>query len=288
MAENSKIEWTDHTFNSWVGCTKVSPACDHCYAESWAKRAGSPELWEGKRRRTTEANWRKPIKWNAEAGKLGIRHKVFCCSLADVFDNEVPDEWRHDLFRLIRATQNLDWLLLTKRIGNVKKMHPGGDYPNIWLGATVINQEEADRDIPKLLDAPAAVRFLSIEPMLGPVRLSYLVNGTVGYQEGYGVPHGEPWFVDGDGTHWSAYDATLKGVDWIICGGESGPSARHMDHEWARSLRDQCQAVGVPFFLKQMMVGGRIVKEPELDGRQWLEFPPAPRSPGEGGEARNG
>lgn len=246
MAENSKIEWCDHTFNAWVGCTKVSPACDHCYAESWAKRSGSPELWQGKRRRTTEANWRKPIKWNAEAGKLGIRFKVFCNSLADVFDNEVPDEWRADLFRLIRATPNLDWLLLTKRIGNVKKMHPGGDYPNIWLGATVINQEEADRDIPKLLDAPAVVRFLSIEPMLGPVDLK---RAALKLYEGKEAELGYP------PPFWQAalfQNGALANIHWVICGGESGPGARHMDHEWARSLRDQCRSAGVSFFMKQM------------------------------------
>ena len=221
MAENSKIEWTDHTFNPWVGCTKVSPACDHCYAESWAKRSGSPELWQGERRRTTEANWRKPIKWNAKAEKLGIRYKVFCCSLADVFDNEVPDEWRHDLFRLIRATPHLNWLLLTKRIGNVKKMWPAGDYPNVWLMITVINQEEADRDIPKLvnLDVQVAVRGLSMEPLLERV-----------------------FFPD-----------FYIGIDWVICGGESGANARHIDPDWARYLRDQCGKSGkTAFFMKQM------------------------------------
>ena len=104
MAENSKIEWTDHTHNHWTGCTKISPACDHCYAEGWAKRTGNGALWEGQRRLTTEANRRKPLIWNREAGENGIRYRVFCSSLADVFDNQVPSEWREDLFRLIRAT----------------------------------------------------------------------------------------------------------------------------------------------------------------------------------------
>ena len=233
MAENSKIEWTDHTFNAWVGCTKVSPACDNCYAESWAKRSGSPELWQGERRRTTEANWRKPIKWNAEAEKLGIRYKVFCNSLADVFDNEIDPEWFGDLWRLIRATPNLDWLLLTKRIGNAVKMWPGGEYKNVWLGATVINQEEADRDIPKLLDTPAAVRFLSMEPLLGPIELYQLYN-----------------------------------IDWIIVGGESGPNARPMHSAWARNLRDKCQTDGVPFFMKQM-----TKKAPIPDDLMIRQFP---------------
>ncbi len=241
MGENSKIEWCDHSWNAWVGCTKVSPACDNCYAESWAKRAGSPELWQGKRRRTTEANWRKPIKWNAEAEKMGIRYKVFCNSLADIFDNEANPEWHADLWRLIRATPNLDWQLLTKRIGNAKKMHPGGDYPNVWIGATVINQEEADRDIPKLLDTPAAVRFLSIEPMLGKIDL---------------------WK-----TGWYNLAEAVVEIDWVIVGGESGPNAREMDPDWARAIRDQCEH-GPAFFMKQM-----TKKAPIPDDLMVRQFP---------------
>jgi protein gp37 len=225
MAENTKISWADHTFNAWLGCTKVSPACDHCYAERWAKTYGKADLWQGRRQRTTPHNWKFPVKWNAKAEKEGIRYRVFCNSLADVFDNEVPEEWRHDLYRLIRATPHLDWLLLTKRIGNVAKMHPGGDYPNVWLGATVINQEEANRDIPKLkIQDWAAKRFVSIEPMLGPVI----------------VP---------------------SGLDWVICGGESGHGARELKPEWARSLRDQCAALGVAFHLKQMTKNAPIPED---------------------------
>jgi protein gp37 len=123
MAENTAIEWADHTFNPWTGCTKVSPACDHCYAESWAKRSGTVRWGPGEpRRRTTDANWRQPLKWNAQAQREGRRFRVFCASLADVFDNEVPVQWRVDLFRLIASTPHLDWLLLTKRIGNALPM----------------------------------------------------------------------------------------------------------------------------------------------------------------------
>jgi protein gp37 len=125
MGSNSKIEWTDHTFNAWLGCDKVSPACDHCYAEAWANRTGQSELWQGARRRTTAANWSEPLKWNREAAAAGRRARVFCCSLADVFDNKVPNDWRADLWALIAETPALDWLLLTKRIGNVAKMLPG-------------------------------------------------------------------------------------------------------------------------------------------------------------------
>lgn len=199
MAENTKIEWTDHTFSPWTGCTKVSPACDHCYAEGWAKRSGHVKWGSGQpRRRTSDANWRMPLKWNREAERTGVRPRVFCASLADVFDNEVDPAWRADLFKLIADTQNLNWLLLTKRVGNVMKManevadmprtgsHTGhliahqwrnGSPPkNVWLGATVVNQEEADRDIPKLLTVPAAKRFLSIEPMLSHIDIKSYLN----------------------------------------------------------------------------------------------------------------
>lgn len=126
MAENTSIEWADHTFNPWTGCTKVSHGCDGCFAESWAKRSGTVRWGVGEpRRRTTNANWRLPPKWNAQAEREGRRFRVFCASLADVFDNEVPQEWRDDLFRLIERTPRLDWLLLTKRVGNVA--HQVGD-----------------------------------------------------------------------------------------------------------------------------------------------------------------
>jgi len=184
MGETS-IEWADYTFNPWLGCTKVSPACDHCYAEAWAKRAGDPQLWQGARRRTTVEYWQQPFRWNDKAKAEGVRRRVFCASLADVFDNVIDPQWRSDLFQLISSTEHLDWLLLTKRIGNAPHMmwhamRDAGirvlgmipDYlPNVWLGATVANQEEADRDIPKLLRTPARARFLSCEPLLGPIDL---------------------------------------------------------------------------------------------------------------------
>lgn len=218
MAENSKIEWTDHTFNPWVGCTKVSPACDHCYAESWAKRAGYPELWQGERRRTREENWRKPIHWHSSIPD-GERQRVFCASLADVFDNAVPDEWRFDLFDLIRKTPRLDWLLLTKRIGNAKGMLQryamDGAY-NVWVGATVVTREEFDRDVDKLRRTPARVRFLSMEPLLEPMG-----------------------------------DIDLTGIDWVIVGGESGGKARPMESAWAEHIRYRCESYGAAFFFKQ-------------------------------------
>lgn len=221
MAENSKIEWTDHTFNPWVGCTKISPGCDHCYAEGWAKRTGNPDLWAGKRRRTSASNWRQPLKWHA-AIPDGERRRVFCASLADVFDNDVPPEWRVDLFELIRATPRIDWLLLTKRIGNVREMLPPDwdnsilGYHNVWLGITVVNQEEFDRDVPKLRKLPACVRFLSCEPLLGPI------------------------------TEWDYH-----GIDWVIVGGESGPRARPMEEDWAFTVVRMARLSRVKVFMKQ-------------------------------------
>lgn len=248
MAETT-IEWTatplpgggaapGYSFNPWVGCAKVSPGCDRCYAEGWAKRTGRPGLWRGERRRTSAENWRKPLAWDRKAAAAGVRAKVFCASLADVFDNRAEPEWRAALWGLVAATPSLDWLLLTKRPQNIGRMLPagwGGGWPNVWLGTTCENQEEADRRIPRLLLAPARVRFLSCEPLLGPLDLRRLALG--------------------DGVH------------WVIAGGESGGGARPMEEAWAADLRDQCRAASVPFFMKQM--ARRAPIPPALRVRQW-------------------
>lgn len=288
MAEQTGIEWADSTFNPWMGCTKVSPACDHCYASvSTPARTLGIQWGPGQpRRRTSEANWKLPLYWerhHAEFEKAhGRRRRVFCASLADVFDNEVDPQWRADLFALIGQTPNLDWLLLTKRIGNVEPMvmdalragfrmtnhePPTWPWTNVWLGATVVDQREADRDVPKLLATPAAVRFLSIEPMLGPVDLQSDLGGTlwIGGQRGCGGTHRHRGPVDGHdegpGTSWVIGDPRIphhhhdnrcgRGIDWVICGGESGPHARPMHPDRVRTLRDQCAGAGVPFMFKQ-------------------------------------
>lgn len=263
MGADSKIEWTDHTFNPWVGCTKVSPACDHCYAESWAKRSGSV-VWGGDRRRTTDANWNKVRRWDREAFGKGIRPRVFCASLADWLDNEVPIEWFTDLLYWIFRTPNLDWLLLSKRIGNwrkrlhaakqaidfdgnrdfwlwVKAWLDGDAPPHVWIGATVVTQEEADRDIPKLLEVPARVRFLSVEPMLGPMDVRVYLDT----RQRFGFRQDTPC------------------IDWVIAGGESGPKARPSHPDWFRSLRDQCAAAGVAYLHKQ---NGEWVSVSEVAG----------------------
>lgn len=246
MVANTRIEWAHHTFNPWIGCQHVSPACDHCYAETLATaRLGVAWGSDAERRRTKPSTWAQPRRWNREAGRLGVRYRVFCASLADVFDNAVDPAWRRDLFALIGECPNLDWLLLTKRIGNGVDMlppsHLKSPWPNVWLGATIVNQAEADRDIPKLLATPAAKRFLSMEPLLGPVDLTMLHFDGITNINALTGSHGLTLPMRGRGA----------ALDWIIVGGESGPGARPMHPDWARSLRDQCGAAGVPFLFKQ-------------------------------------
>ena len=257
MAENTKIEWAHHTFNPWIGCTKVGPGCDHCYAEADFDKRRHVVTWGAgqPRKLTADSTWAMPLRWNKDAERLGVRYRVFCASLADVFDNEVPVQWRISLVKLILDTPHLDWLLLTKRIGNAADMletafravHAGREGwadnvpPNVWIGATITSQEEADRDIPKLLRVPAAKRFLSIEPMLGPITLRE-VHSDVCEIDALTGDHGVLRPLRGRS------DAK---VHWVIVGGESGPNARPMHPDWARSLRDQCAAAGVPFLFKQ-------------------------------------
>lgn len=269
--KNSQIEWCDHTFNPWEGCTKVSPGCANCYAEARNKRWAGGANWGpgAPRRRTSESNWRQPLKWDREAKRRMEteapwgeyrRPRVFCASLADWLDDEVPIEWLADLLELIRLTTNLDWLLLTKRPENWRArvcmvgdwmlthgkiaeygqiinpwVHAMPQAPvNVWIGTTVEDQKRADERIPLLLAIPAHVRFLSCEPLLGPVNLCEA--GAI-----WSDINNNP--IDGRGLN--------QHVHWVICGGESGPKARPMHPDWARSLRDQCQASGVPFLFKQ-------------------------------------
>jgi protein gp37 len=283
MAENSAIEWTDHTFNPWIGCTKVSPGCDHCYAERDMAGRLKVVQWgpHGARVRTKPANWAKPMTWNRRHDEFfaqhGRRQRVFCASLADVFDNAVDPAWRRDLFDLVRATPNIDWLLLTKRIGIAQRLFDechmdlpdggsGYDWPeNVWLGASIVNQEEAERDIPKLLQVPANVRFLSMEPLLGPVDLSTVAckpcptsGGELSMDPTTGAYECcSRCDFTGIGDEW--------GIDWVIVGGESGPAARPMHPDWARGLRDQCAAADVPYLFKQW---GEWL--PAIDGRSVL------------------
>lgn len=272
MAENSGIEWTNHTFNPWIGCTKISPACDNCYAADWDKRYEGGKHWgpKAERRRTGEKNWRLPLKWNEQAKQEGKRFRVFCASLADVFDNAVPQEWRDDLFKLIESTPDLDWLLLTKRPQNIRKMYPEGWLEkaphNVWLGTTVENQEVAERNIPALCNVPARIRFLSCEPLLGPIDLSSLLAKVGDGGDHYYNCLDGSIYDEANGLTEDAFDDV---INWVITGGESGTHFRDADPNWFRGLRDQCAAAKTPFLFKQW--GGidqRTIKKigRELDG----------------------
>jgi protein gp37 len=258
MAKKTKINWVDHTWNPWWGCQKVSPACANCYAESIARRYGH-HVWgpTAPRRMLSDAAWKEPLRWNRAADQEGTKHKVFCASMADVFEDRsdllAP---RLRLWKLIEATPHLEWLLLTKRPENIRRMTPwGADWPrNVWMGVTAESQDYADLRVPVLVQQPAVVRFLSVEPMLGPVDLS-------------------PW----------------RGlIDWVICGGESIRADRPLALEWVRALRDQCVEMGIAFHFKQWgkcqppkPYGDTLafntpttVKEfAILDGQKWDQFP---------------
>lgn len=227
MAENSKIEWTVHTWNPWIGCTQVSPACDRCYAMVMMDHRYHRVTWGAgeDRAMTSDHNWQQPFRWDKAAAKAGRIDTVFCLSLGDIWDNEVDPMWRRRAKAVMEATPNLLYLLLSKRIGNAIKMcDPMAGHgllpANAALGATMINQEEWDRDMPKLKEAGrvlgAKFTFASVEPMLGRI---YTRNNL---------------------------------PDWVIVGGESGREPREMKPEWARYMRDECATAGVPFFMKQM------------------------------------
>lgn len=244
MGKNSKIEWTHHTFNPWRGCTRVSEGCRNCYAETMSHR--NPKVlgeWgpNGRRVIAKEAYWRQPIAWNREAERAGERRRVFCASLADVFEaNPQVTDARARLFELIERTPWLDWLLLTKRPENIEGMMPLQWFPpvglprNIWFGCTTENQDEFDARWP-VMEAFArnwhpAIVFLSIEPLLGPMDIAHELQETD---------------IGDDYPVWT------RPPDWIIVGGESGANARPMHVDWVRSLRDQCIGVGVAFHFKQ-------------------------------------
>jgi protein gp37 len=242
MAENTAISWCDHTYNPWIGCTKVSPACDRCYAARDNERRGWVSGWGPSVPRHRTKTGREPLKWSRKAAATMTRPRVFCASLADVFDNEVPQAWRDDLWQLLRDTPNLRWILLSKRIGNAPKMLPSDwPFPNAGLMATLENQEVWDRDIRKLMAIPAAWRGVSAEPLLGKI------------------------------------DMRGARPNWVITGGESGPGHRPLDMDAVRSLRDQCAAAGIAYHHKQN--GGFHGKDSGclVDGVEHKDFPSALR-----------
>jgi len=256
VGERSKIEWTDATFNPWRGCTKVSPACANCYAENDLSVKLHGILWGDNAQRAikAESGWEQPLAWNRKAEREGRRMRVFCGSLCDVFEDR-PElvKPRFRLYDLIEETPWLFWLLLTKRPQHIARIwrvtSAGIRLNNVGLGVTVESDDYTWR-IAELLRCPAALHFVSAEPMLGGLDL-------------------RPWLpVD-----------TIGGVEmeplirWVIAGAESGPKRRPTDIAWIRSLRDQAVTAGIPFLLKQAEINGRLEKSPELDGKQWLEVP---------------
>lgn len=233
MAEKTGISWTDYTFNPWMGCEKVSPGCSHCYAETLTKNRMGLSVWgKNPRRKTSAANWRKPLQWNKKTPGA----KVFCASLADVFEDKMElREWRVDFFSLVLATPRLTWQILTKRPEEVLRYQHLPQ--NIWLGVSVENEDYLHR-VDTLRQIPAKVRFISYEPALGPI----------------------------------AHKIDLTGIHWVIVGGESGPGYRPMDLQWARDMRDKCRREGVAFFFKQS-AAPRNETGIELDGEVIHEFP---------------
>lgn len=248
MGEKTGIGWTDSTWNPWMGCHKVSQGCKFCYMFREQERYGNdPNLV-----RRSKTKFAEPLKWTDP-------RRIFTCSWSDWFIEEA-DEWRAEAWDIIRRTPQHTYQILTKRPGRIIANLPvdwGIGYPNVWLGVTAEDQANADKRISQLLQIPAAVRFISIEPMIEPVDMRdfqpFRSKIYSGYKKVRGILAGH--------------------IDWLICGCESGHNARPMNIDWARDLRDQCVAAGVPFFLKQMVVDGKLTKEPYLDGRQWLEFP---------------
>lgn len=281
MAENSKIEWTDHTFNGWWGCMKVSEGCQHCYAETFSKRVGR-NIWgpaATTERWRTKGPWRDILKWDKRAKADGVRRKVFCQSMSDFFeDHPQLVSWRNEATEILEQLEWLDVQLLTKRPENIARMTPAFwtryQWPaHVWIGTSVENQEAADKRIPELLKVPAAIRFLSCEPLLGPVDISTIGSFGLGQcLECAGAGETSGHYGRSDGIDWCA-SCLGKGEDpdavvsWVIVGGESGHHARPMQIEWAQSLSEQCRAAGVAFFMKQL--GGAIDKRHDITA-----FPP--------------
>ncbi len=293
MAENSAISWTRHTWNPWMGCTKVSPACDGCYAEALMdKRYGKVQWGNHARIRTGKHTWNDPLRWQRQAEKDGTRPFVFCASLADIFDNQVDPQWRADAFEVMRKTPNLVYLLLTKRPQNIAKLSAaaGGLPPNAAIGATVEDQKRADINVPALLDASldlwhAKTRplftFLSCEPLLGPIDLTdFPADPYDRANAGYRVDalRGKTWLPAGSNAltpgHVAGdreYVGLCHRIDWVITGGETdqgGHAARPTHPDWLKGLRDQCAAARVPFHHKQ---NGEYLPEDwfDKDGFQW-------------------
>lgn len=256
--QRTGIEWTDASWNPLRGCSRVSEGCRNCYAERMALRFGAPPKgpfknvvnesgWNGQIE-LAEHKLTEPLSWKAP-------RRIFVNSMSDLFHEKVPDEWIAEIWRVMFKVQRHTYQVLTKRAERMAELTPRlvevfGVLPNIWLGVSVEDQAAADERIPHLLRTPAAVRFLSVEPLLGPVRIGFRGQDS-GYREKQRQrPVPESSILNPDPC-----------LHWVIVGGESGPGARPMHPDWVRSIRDQCQAAGVPFFFKQW---GEWAPLPEL------------------------
>ena len=246
MGFNSKIEWTTHTFNPWWGCTKVSDGCKFCYAELLSNRYGHDVWGAGKQRRLlSDKHWQEPLKWNVRAQAEGVHYRVFCASMADVFEEGAPESEVSRLWQIIRQTPMLDWQLLTKRPERIAANLPddwGAGYRNVWLGTRHQDETVVNR-IDYLVRVPAVVHFLSLEPLIGPL-----------------------------------HNLPLENIQWVIVGGESGPKARPIDEDWVLDIRRQCRAAAVPFFFKQWGGVNKAKSGRALLGRLYDEMPNLPQT----------
>ena len=236
MGAKTEISWSDMTFNPWWGCTKVSEACRHCYAETLARRWGTGWGPEADRRFFPDKHWNEPRKWDRKAKRDGVRRRVFCASMADVFeDREDLVEHRQRLWKLIAETPNLIWMLLTKRPENINDMTPPNwdehRRPNVWYGTTVEEEKHVVERIDALAKVKGIVRFLSCEPLLGPLVLGLAGTRPKTWRMGYGP--------------------VADAIHWVIAGGESGAKARPMNPEWPGALQRECAEFNIPFHFKQ-------------------------------------
>ena len=256
--KETKIQWADHTWSPWRGCTKVSPGCAHCYAETLAKRfPGTLGQWGRGAPRVQSKNWTEPLKWTRDAGRGGVRRRVFP-SMCDWLDDEVLMEWLLRFMDLILDTPSLDWLLLTKRPENWRKWFNCAPPRNVWFGVSVENQELAVERIPILLEIPAMIRWVSAEPLLGPTRLQSFAYG--GFQHS---PNCENENCALAGGPEDCSGIPIPSIDWLVIGGESGPGARGCNIEWVRALASEAKRGGVPYFVKQL--GSRPFEQYDAD-----------------------
>lgn len=247
MGKDTKISWCDASFNPWIGCTKVHEGCKFCYAEELMDNRYHTVEWGATGTRKKTKTWKEPVKWNKEAEKLGVKYKVFCASLADIFeDRNDLTPWRKELFKLIDDTPNLNWQILTKRPENIRKMWEGGYRNNIWRGTSPCNQTTFDTSVIPLIQTNdlSPIAFLSFEPLIGPVTIT---------------------------------ECLINHIHWAIIGGESGDKARECKLEWIEDLKNQCIVAGIPVFVKQLGSNptkqGNLYKTSDRKGDIQEEFP---------------